>query len=83
MAREALDGAGFKDMPILAGTGTGSAKETIRITKEAAEAGADYSIVIFPGYFAFAMGRNKAALREYFVKVLDASPIPVMIYNFP
>merc|ERR1711939_687329 len=68
---------------ILVGTGTGSAKETIKLCKEAKVAGADYAIVIFPGYFAFAMGKNKAALKRFFVDVLDQSPIPIMIYNFP
>lgn len=81
--REALDAAGFTEAPILVGTGTGSAKETIKLCKEAKLAGADYAIVIFPGYFAFAMGKNRAALKKYFVDVLDNSPLPVMIYNFP
>lgn len=44
---------------------------------------ADYAIVIFPGYFAFAMGKNKPALKAYFLKVLDESKLPIMIYNFP
>jgi len=81
--REALDEAGFKDNAILVGTGTGSARETIKLTNQAYDAGADYSIVIFPGYFAFAMGKNRAALKEYFIQVLDNSKLPIMIYNFP
>lgn len=64
---------------MLVGTGTGSAKETIKITKQAAEAGADYSIVIAPGYFAFAYGKNRAALKDYFVEVIEKSPIPVRL----
>ena len=47
--REALDEAGLHDRPILVGTGTGSAKETIKLCNEAGAAGADYAIVIFPG----------------------------------
>ncbi|KAJ7497625.1 dihydrodipicolinate synthase [Mycena latifolia] len=82
-ARQALDAAGFAHTPILAGTGTGSAKETIRLCHEARDAGADYAIVIPPGYFAFAVGRDVAALKKFFYQVLDASPLPVMIYNFP
>ncbi|KAJ7072013.1 dihydrodipicolinate synthase [Mycena amicta] len=81
--RSALDANGFTHIPILAGTGTGSAKETIRLCKEARDAGADYAIVIPPGYFSFAIGRDVASLKAFFYKVLDASPIPVMIYNFP
>ncbi|KAJ7723533.1 dihydrodipicolinate synthase [Mycena metata] len=81
--REALDTNGFTQIPILAGTGTGSAKETIRLSIEAREAGADYVIVIPPGYFSFALGRDLPALKKFFLDVLDASPLPVMIYNFP
>ncbi|KAJ7141440.1 putative dihydrodipicolinate synthase [Mycena epipterygia] len=81
--REALDAHGYTHIPILAGTGTGSAKETIRLSAEARDAGADYVIVIPPGYFSFAVGRDTAALKKFFIQVLDASPLPVMIYNFP
>lgn len=35
------------------------------------------------GYFAFAMGGDRQAILGFFKRVLDASPIPVMIYNFP
>ena len=73
-----MDENGHKQVPILVGTGTGSAKETVKLCKEAKEAGADYAIVIFPGYFAFAIGKNKAAVNKFFVHVLDHSAIPVM-----
>ncbi|KAF7321887.1 Dihydrodipicolinate synthase [Mycena kentingensis (nom. inval.)] len=82
-SRLALNEGGFPHVPILAGTGTGSAKETIRLCKEAYEAGADYAIVIPPGYFAFAIGRDVPSIKGFFNKVMDASPIPVMLYNFP
>ncbi|KAM0754553.1 dihydrodipicolinate synthase [Meredithblackwellia eburnea MCA 4105] len=82
-ARTALDQNGFSEKPILAGTGTGSAHQTIKLCNQAKEAGADYAIVIAPGYFNFAIGKNRDAIKEFFVDVLDASPIPIMIYNFP
>lgn len=82
-ARTVLDANGFESTPLLAGTGTGSAHQTVKLCKEAKIAGADYAIVISPGYFAFAMGRDKVALKAYFMEVLDKSPIPIMIYNFP
>lgn len=82
-ARKTLDSNGFQQTPLLVGTGAGSAHQTIKLCKQAKEAGADYAIVIAPGYFAFAMGKNTAALKDFFVEVIEASPIPVMIYNFP
>ncbi|KAL1409037.1 hypothetical protein Q8F55_005861 [Vanrija albida] len=81
--RKALDGAGFANTPLLAGTGGGSASTTIELARDAKEAGATHSIVICPGYFSFAMGRDRQAILGFFKKVLDESPLPVMIYNFP
>lgn len=83
ISREALNSNGFENVPILVGTGAGSAKETIKLCVEAKEAGADAAIVIHPGYFAFAMGKNRKAVTDYFTAVLDKSPLPIMIYNFP
>ena len=80
-AREALDDAGFLDMPIVAGTGAGSTRETIQLSREAAEAGADYVIVITPGYFAGVLATNRKALKAFFTEVAEKSPIPVIIYN--
>lgn len=80
-ARTALDGANFATTPIIVGTAVGSTRETITLTKEAAEAGADYAIVIPSGYFAGAFDRK--AIKGFFRDVAGASPIPVMLYNYP
>lgn len=77
--RRALDDAGFVDVPIVAGTGTGSTRETVELSKEAAAAGADVAIVITSGYFAGALGPK--ALKAFFVEVAEKSPIPVIVYN--
>ncbi|KAG6837305.1 hypothetical protein H0H93_011907 [Arthromyces matolae] len=79
--RKALDQAGYKTIPIIAGTGAGSTRETIQLGIEAAEAGADYAIVICSGYFAGALTRP--ALKAFFVEVAEKCPIPVIIYNYP
>ena len=79
--REALDDAGFPNMPIIVGTGAGSTLETIQLCKGAAEAGADYVIVITPGYFAGVLAGNKQALKAFFTEVAEKSPLPVIIYN--
>lgn len=80
-ARRALDGASLQHVPLIVGTGVGSTRETIEITKEAAAAGADYSIVITSGYFAGALIPNRKSLKAFFTEVAEKSPIPVMIYN--
>ncbi|KAI0745123.1 dihydrodipicolinate synthetase [Earliella scabrosa] len=82
-ARHALDQAGFTTMPIIAGTGAGSTRETIELCEEAAEAGADYAIVICSGYFAGALVNNRNALKAFWAEVAAKSPIPVIIYNYP
>ena len=95
-AREALDAdPALADIPLVVGTGACSTRETIELTKEAAERGANYAMVIAPGafrssppaqsdaedalsvagYFAGALG--KPALKQFFVDVAEASPIPV------
>jgi 4-hydroxy-2-oxoglutarate aldolase len=80
-ARKALDAAGHTSVPIIAGTGAGSTRETIELCKEAAQAGADYSIVITSGYFSGVLANSKSALKAFFKEVSEKSPIPVMIYN--
>lgn len=80
-ARNALDEAGVTDARIIAGAGAGSAKETVLHCKAAAKGGADAAIVIFPGYYG--VGASKDAIKAYFTKVCDESPIPVVLYNFP
>ena len=80
-ARRTLDDAGLETMPIIAGTGTGSTRETLELTKEAAETGADYAIVIISGYFAGALANNKKALKAYWKEISEKSPIPIMMYN--
>ena len=78
-ARRTLDDAGYTNVPIVAGTGTGSTRETIELCHEAADAGADFAIVIMSGYFAGAITRK--AIRAYFTEVAEKSPLPVIIYN--
>ena len=66
----------------IAGTGTNATLHTIKQTKRAAEIGADAAIVITPHYFTKAFARPDAQIRHY-LAVAEASPIPIVIYNFP
>lgn len=80
-ARSTLDDAGYPQIPVIAGTGAGSTRETIELSKQAAGAGADYAIAIASGYFAGALAGNKKALKAFWTEVSAKSPIPVLIYN--
>ncbi|KAF4578816.1 hypothetical protein EYR36_000623 [Pleurotus pulmonarius] len=82
-ARKALGDSGHHKVPIIMGTGGGSTRETIQLSKEAAAAGADYTIVILSGYFAGALAGNKKALKTFWKDVSAASPLPVIVYNYP
>jgi 4-hydroxy-2-oxoglutarate aldolase len=72
-ARDALDDNDLSHVPIVAGTGTGSATETSRLCIEARDAGADYVIVIPPGYFSSVIARDMAALKAFYLSVFDKS----------
>lgn len=71
-----------EDKKVIAGTGCESLRETIELTKEAADLGVDAALVINPNYYKRAMG-NEAVLEKFFTAVADASPVPVMLYNMP
>jgi 4-hydroxy-2-oxoglutarate aldolase len=77
-AREAIGREKF----FIAGTGTESTEGTIRQTRRAAEIGADAAIVITPNYYKKGFSQPAAQIRHY-LAVAEASPIPVVIYNFP
>ena len=66
-------------VPVIAGTGYASTRGTIRLTEQAAVAGADGAIVILPYY----LRPTEDEVFEHFRSVGNASPIPVMIYNNP
>ena len=81
--RNALDEHGYGDMPIIVGCGSQSTRETIDYCKEAYEVGGDYALVLPPSYYASLHAPSSKTVIEYFTKVADSSPIPIIIYNFP
>jgi 4-hydroxy-2-oxoglutarate aldolase len=66
---------------LIAGTGCESTRGTVRLTRQAAKAGADAVLVINPHYYKNRMDR--ASLIRHYTTVADESPIPVIIYNMP
>ena len=69
-----------RDRVLLAGTGRQSTRATIAATKRAAKAGADAVLVLTPFYFKAQMTHD--ALVDHYRAVADASPVPVLLYNF-
>ena len=66
-------------VPVIACTAACSTMETILLTKDAEEAGADAAILIPPYYFPL----NEESLYEYFVEVVANVNLPLVIYNNP
>lgn len=80
--RAALDEAGYQNVPVIAGASEQSIRGTIELTKEAADAGAEYVLIVPPSYYRYAVG-NDESLYEFFTGVADESPVPVILYNYP
>ncbi|KAI0133620.1 dihydrodipicolinate synthetase [Xylariales sp. AK1849] len=81
--RKALNDAGFQHMPVIVGCGSQSARETIQYCTEAWESGGDYALVLPPSYYATLFAPSSETILTYFTTVADASPIPLIIYNYP
>ena len=64
-------------VPVIAGTGSNSTGEAVRLTKHAQDAGADAALVVTPYY-------NKPTQRGlylHFKAVADSVKIPIILYN--
>jgi 4-hydroxy-2-oxoglutarate aldolase len=70
-----------KDKLMIAGTASESTVNTIALTEEAAQIGADAAIIINPSYYKSQM--TAPVLVNHYRLIADASPIPIMIYNLP
>lgn len=66
--------------PLIAGAARESTKASIEAVKRAAGLGVDAVMVRTPAFFKGQM--TPTALINHYVKVADASPAPVLLYNF-
>jgi 4-hydroxy-tetrahydrodipicolinate synthase len=66
---------------LMAGTGLESTRETIRLSREAAQCGADAFLVVTPNYYKPRM--DAAAQIAHYRAVADAVNRPVLIYSIP
>lgn len=71
-----IDAANGK-VPVIAGTGSNSAREAIDETKKAADAGADASLQVCPYYNK----PTQEGLYRHFSAIANAVGIPIIIYN--
>jgi len=69
------------DKKLIAGTGVESTAETVERTKRAAELGYDAALVKTPYYYKPAY--KPEVYFEYYRRVADRSPIPVLLYSVP
>jgi 4-hydroxy-2-oxoglutarate aldolase len=69
------------DKVVMGGTAAESTKETIEITKNAAEIGVKLVSLLVPSFFKKLITDD--VLVEYVLEVADSSPVPVLIYNNP
>jgi 4-hydroxy-tetrahydrodipicolinate synthase len=66
-------------VPVIAGTGSNSTEEAIRLTRAAKEAGADAALVITPYYNK----PTQQGLYDHFMVVAEAVGMPIVLYNVP
>ena len=68
-----------KRIPVIAGTGSNSTDEALRLTKAAEKAGADASLQVVPYYNK----PNQLGLYKHFTKIAKNTSLPIILYNIP
>ena len=64
---------------VLAGTGSNSTSEAVRLTKFAAKAGADGALVVSPYYNR----PTQEGIYAHFAKIAESVDLPLVVYNVP
>jgi len=73
-----IEAAGGR-VPVIAGTGSNSTEECVRLTEHAKAAGANAALIVTPYYNK----PSQEGLYAHFKTVADAVDIPIIIYNIP
>src|SRR5438552_15930811 len=66
-------------VPVIAGTGSNSTAEAIRLTRGAEEAGAAAALLISPYYNR----PTQDGIYRHYAAVADATRLPLIVYNIP
>lgn len=77
LAREAVG----PSYPLMAGVGGHSTKQVLEFIADAADAGANYALVLPPAYFG--KQTTPSVIKRFYDTVAQKSPLPIVIYNFP
>ena len=75
--RKGLDEAGFPDYPIMAGKLINSVDEALEQLEDYKQAGAQWGLVLAPGYFGPVASQE--GIREWYGVVADNSPLPILM----
>ncbi|MEO8597617.1 MAG: dihydrodipicolinate synthase family protein [Candidatus Solibacter sp.] len=70
-----------KGQVVMAGATYDAQRDTEHFLTRAADLGADFGLVLSPGYFRKLM--TEEVLFRYFSTVADRSPVPLLLYNAP
>jgi 4-hydroxy-tetrahydrodipicolinate synthase len=76
---EVVIDAAKKRVPVIAGTGSNSTAEAIRLTRHAYKAGADGALMVCPYYNR----PTQEGLYQHYKAIAEAVPIPIIVYNIP
>jgi 4-hydroxy-tetrahydrodipicolinate synthase len=68
-----------KRIPVIAGTGSNSTAEALRLTKHACEAGADGVLMVCPYYNR----PTQEGMFQHFKTIAESVAIPIILYNIP
>ena len=68
-----------KRVPVIAGTGSNSTAEAVRLTREAEKSGADGALMISPYYNR----PTQEGIYQHYKKVASEVGIPIIVYNIP
>jgi 4-hydroxy-tetrahydrodipicolinate synthase len=66
-------------VPVIAGTGAISTKETVQLTMDAKDVGVNAALVVTPFYFK----HSNEELYAHYSAVLEAVDLPIIVYNVP
>ncbi len=66
-------------IPVIAGTGSNSTEEAMKMTRHAKKAGANAALLITPYYNK----PSQEGLYQHFKKIADNVDIPIIVYNVP